>query len=130
MEGDDVFEAFDTGKYAAPEAERDFSQLVWNAHPKFPGVALKHLLIGKDTGGTFSYHLVRIDPGKAIGDHLHDPQLETHEVIAGSGECVNGGTRITYQPGVVSVFQPRVRHEVTAGESGLKLFAKFMPPLC
>ena len=36
----------------------------------------------------YSYHLVRIAPGKSILDHIHDPQLETHEVISGKGTCI------------------------------------------
>jgi Uncharacterized conserved protein, contains double-stranded beta-helix domain len=110
--------------------ERDFTALPWRPHPAFAGVALKHLVVGEDSGGLFSYHLVRIDPGKAIGDHIHDPQLETHEVVAGRGVCLNGGERIEYAPGVISIFRPGTAHEVAAGEDGLLLFAKFIPPLC
>lgn len=125
----DVFEAFDAGVCVVPGGETAFAGLAWNAHPVFDGVALKHLLTGRDTDGGFSYHLVRIEPGKAIGDHVHASQVETHEVIAGSGECVNGGIGIVYRPGVVTVFRPGTRHEVRAGDAGLRLFAKFMPPL-
>jgi len=45
--------------------------LPWNPHPKFAGVSLKHLVMGKDTGGRLSLHHVRLDPGCAIGDHTH-----------------------------------------------------------
>jgi quercetin dioxygenase-like cupin family protein len=126
----DLFGAFDSGRYVVPEGIRDFSALPWNAHPKFRGVALKHLVVGADSGGLFSYHLVRIEPGEAIGAHIHDPQTETHEVVAGDGVCVNGDLRFDYSPGTLSLFQPRVEHSVRAGESGLLLFAKFYPPLC
>lgn len=129
MRSNGVFNAFDAGSFTGPDGEKRFSDLAWNRHPVFDGVALKHLLDDGDSGGLFSYHLVRIEPGKAIGRHIHDPQLETHEVIAGAGVCVNGERKIAYRPGVVSVFPSGVEHEVAAGDEGLLLFAKFMPPL-
>lgn len=55
--------------------------------------------------------------------------METHEVISGSGVCNNDGTEIAYEPGVISILQKNVPHEVTAGKEGLYLFAKFMPAL-
>ena len=126
--GKELFARFDAGRLAG--RGREFASLPWNGHPVFAGVALKHLVTAAESGGLFSYHLVRIDPGCAIGDHLHDPQLETHEVLAGVGECDIGGVGVAYEPGVVAIMPPRVRHEVRAGEDGLLLFAKFMPPLC
>lgn len=78
----------------------------------------------------FSYHLVKIEPGHAIGDHIHDPQLETHEVIDGTGVCRNGELVNKYKPGVISIFPPRINHAVEAGNDGLLLFAKFILPLC
>lgn len=125
-----VFAAFESGRCVTPEGEKDCAALPWNKHPAFTGVALKHLVGGGDSGGLFSYHLVRIDPGEAIGEHVHDPQLETHEVVAGSGVCRNGGLDIEYAPGTISLFKPRTAHSVRAGENGLLLLAKFFPPLC
>ena len=130
MQTNSLFDSFDNGALAVPGKEKDFSSLPWNAHPTFPGVALKHLVTGGETGGLFSYHLVRIEPGKRIGKHIHDPQLETHEVIDGRGGCRNGESELRYKPGVISIFPSGVTHEVTAEETGLLLFAKFMPPLC
>lgn len=127
---DTVFDSFDKGALVVPGKTKDFSSLPWNAHPKFPGVTLKHLVTGEDTNGLFSYHLVRIEPGMRIGEHIHDPQLETHEVIAGEGNCRNAEDELCYKPGVVSIFPSGVKHEVTADETGLLPFAKFIPPLC
>lgn len=130
METNTTFAAFENGALAVPGMEKPFAPLPWNNHPAFDGVALKHLVTGAESGGLFSYHLVRIQPGRAIGDHLHDPQLETHEVVGGAGACRNGDAVIDYRPGTLSIFQPRVRHSVEAGETGLLILAKFMPPLC
>lgn len=125
-----TFEAFDNGKLVTPAAAEDFSNIPWREHPSFTGVELKHILTSKETNGAYSYHLVRIAPDCSIGEHIHETQLETHEVIAGNGTCINKGTTIPYEPGVISVFPAGIPHAVNAGKDGLYLFAKFMPALC
>lgn len=125
-----VFEAFNEGRFQVPGEKVMFKDIPWSKHPTFEGVALKHIVTSKVTGGAYSYHLVRIAPGKSILDHIHDPQLETHEVIAGRGTCINDGCEIEYFPGVISIMPAKVHHEVHAGDEGLYLFAKFMPALC
>ena len=125
-----TFENFNNGKLIIPAVTKDFSDIPWREHPTFTGVELKHILTSEETGGAYSYHLVRIAPNCSIGEHIHETQLETHEVIAGNGTCINEGTAITYEPGVISVFPVGIPHEVNAGEEGLYLFAKFMPALC
>ena len=126
----EVFEAFDHGKMTAVGKIRDFDTIEWSKHPVFEGVELKHILPGSETNGQFSYHLVKVAPGKKIGNHIHETQLETHEVIAGDGFCVNDGTRLEYSQGVISIIPAKIEHEVTAGSDGLYVFAKFIPPLC
>ncbi len=131
MDFKNFFEKFDTdGKFLLPDNTIPFNELVWSKHPTFEGVALKHLITAKQTNGQFSYHLVKIAPNKKIGSHVHEKQLETHEIIAGSGICLNNGTELIYEPGVISIFQVGIPHEVTAGSDGLYLFAKFIPALC
>lgn len=130
MNHPDLFEAFDIkGQLRLPGTSVSFGELPWNPHPAFEGVELKNLLTSRETGGQFSFHLVRIAPGKAIGDHIHQTQLETHEVIAGAGVCVNNGARIPCAPGVITVFPMGLPHQVQAGPGGLYLFAKFIPAL-
>lgn len=126
----DTFELFNSGKLVLPGKEADFGDIAWSRHPTFEGVELKHIITAKDTDGKFSYHLVRIAPGCSIGNHIHETQLETHEVIKGSGRCVNTGSSILYETGTISILQAGAPHEVTAGSEGLYLFAKFMPALC
>ena len=126
----DTFELFNNGQLVLPEKEVGFAGIEWSKHPTFKGVELKHIITAKDTDGKISYHLVRIAPGCSIGNHIHETQLETHEVIKGSGKCVNGGSAIPYEPGIISIMQAGVPHEVDAGSEGLYLFAKFMPALC
>lgn len=130
MEGKELFEQFDKeGALKLPGGEAVFKQIPWNRHPVFEGVELKHIVTSAQTGGRFSYHLVRIAPGKSIGAHVHETQLETHEVIEGQGCCINGGARIGYKPGIISIFPENESHQVTAGSEGLYLFAKFIPAL-
>ena len=125
-----TFERFNEGKLVLSNAEKSFCDVEWSKHPTFEGVELKHILTASDTGGEFSYHLVRIAPNCSIKEHTHEKQLETHEVIMGSGECVNDGTSICYEPGVISIMPAGVLHEVNASSEGLYLFAKFIPALC
>lgn len=130
MKYQDLFEKFDTeGELRLPDGAVSFGEIPWSRHPAFDGVALKHIVTAGETGGQFSYHLVRIAPGKAIGSHIHQVQLETHEVIAGSGTCVNNGVELAYEPGVISILPMGLPHEVKAGPDGLSLFAKFIPAL-
>ena len=126
----EVFEKFNEGNLRLPNKEISFSEIAWSKHPVFEGVELKHIIKAEDTNGQFSYHLVRIAPNKSIKNHIHESQLETHEVIAGSGECINDDIKISYEPGVISIMPAKVPHEVNAGPDGLYMFAKFIPALC
>ena len=125
-----LFEKFNTGSLRLPSGMVEFSGIPWTKHPDFDGVELKAIVTARDTGGQFSYHLVRIAPNMSIKNHVHKTQLETHEVIAGSGCCINDGTKITYKPGIISIMPAGIPHEVTADQDGLYLFAKFIPALC
>jgi quercetin dioxygenase-like cupin family protein len=111
------------------DGDRKAGTLPWNPHPKFAGVALKHLVTGKDTGGRLSLHHVRVDPGCAIGDHTHNCQVEIHDVLAGAGTCTVAGKTIRYVPGVMGIMPADTVHRVEAGEQGLLLLATFSPPL-
>ena len=126
----EVFEAFNNGTLRLPEQTVPFADIAWSKHPTFEGVELKHIVTSKDTHGAYSYHLVRIAPTTSIKNHIHETRLETHEVIAGSGTCINAGKALSYEPGVISIMPAGVPHEVNAGNDGLYLFAKFMPALC
>lgn len=125
-----VFEEFNSGILILPNLKKDFSKIEWSKHPAFEGVELKHIVTSNETNGIFSYHLVRIAPNMAIKSHIHQTQLETHEVISGFGTCINDGAEIEYNPGTISIMPANVPHEVIAGDDGIYLFAKFFPALC
>ena len=125
-----VFELFNNGFLKLPTTTVGFADIPWSKHPTFDGVELKHVITAKETGGQFSYHLVRIAPNKSIKNHIHETQLETHEIIAGSGICINDGMEIPYEIGTISIMPAGIPHEVNAGSDGLYMFAKFIPALC
>lgn len=101
----------------------------WFPHPSFTGVHLRNLVFGAETGGSFSAHLVRVDPGRSIGDHAHETQWEMHQVLQGDGSCATLNRVIDYEPGVCVVLPRGSRHRVTAGVQGLFLVATFAPAL-
>ena len=126
-----VFENFEKGKwYLSGEQPAELNLIPWSPHPKFEGVELKHLITAKDTGGAFSYHLVRVAPQKKLEAHIHATQLETHEIIAGKGICSTDNRKMNYEPGVIAILPKGIEHEVSAGNEGLCIFAKFFPALC
>lgn len=125
-----LFEKFNNGFLKLPDGIKEFANIPWSVHPVFEGVELKHIVTAEDTDGQFSYHLVRIAPGKSIKSHVHETQLETHEVIAGFGICINNNSEIIYETGTISIIPAGILHEVTAEKDGLYLFAKFIPSLC
>ncbi len=125
-----------TARLATPETDTDLAALPWNPHPRFAGVALKHLVTGAATGGALSAHLVRIEAGAELSSHVHEGSLELHEVVRGSGVCTLGGREAVYRPGVCGLIPAGVAHSVRAaakhdGQHGeaLYILAKFAPAL-
>ncbi len=114
----DLFTSLTSGTIAHIAKDTNAETLDWNQHPTFAGVALKHLITGSDTEGRFSAHLVRLDAGCEIGDHVHPDCWELHEVAGGDGYCVLNGKTIPYKLGVAAVlpetYHIRSRLETTA----------------
>ncbi|BCS89391.1 cupin domain-containing protein [Pseudodesulfovibrio sediminis] len=125
----DLFTSIMSGTISHTDKETDVASLDWNQHPTFAGVALKHLITGAETEGRFSAHLVRLDAGAEIGDHIHQDSWELHEITGGSGHCLLNGKIIPYTKGMVGVIPEKAPHTVQAGSSGLTILAKFIPAL-
>ncbi|WP_459854515.1 cupin domain-containing protein [Humidesulfovibrio idahonensis] len=119
-----------TVRLATPEADTDLAALPWNPHPSFPGVALKHLVTGAQTGGALSAHLVRVEAGCRLEEHTHAGSLELHEVLRGKGDCLLAAKSVRYEPGACGLIPAGVAHSVRAdaGED-LYILAKFAPAL-
>ena len=123
---DDIFTVFAEGKLAVGDERKDLSSLAWQPHSQFVGVSMKNLVTLEQTAGTFTCHLVRIEPGRAIGRHSHPASIELHEVVSGEGVCRTEQGDITYVPGTMGIMTVGLFHEIVAGGQGLCLFAKFV----
>jgi len=120
---------FSEGKLFAGVKGTDIQSLSWNPHPSFRGVSMKNLVCGSNTAGRLSCHLVKIDPGCLIGNHMHEGKMELHEVIDGDGICIVGENSLPYCAGAVACIPDNIYHSVEAGENGLVILAKFLPAL-
>lgn len=120
---------FQDATFVLPEGARQAQDAPWNAHPVFRGVWLKHLVLGKDTGGLLSCHLVRVEAGCEIGGHVHEGSVELHEVLCGKGTCDVEGRETAYTPGVCMVVPKGAAHRVAALDADMHLLAKFAPAL-
>ena len=127
MSSKKIFDVFSNGKLT--DKGISFGDIPWYKHPKFEGVEMKDIITSGETGGKFSFHLVKIAPDKKIGLHVHENQLETHEIIDGGGVCRISGKEFHYEPGVIAIFPVNTEHEITAGPEGISIFAKFIPAL-
>lgn len=125
----DIVKMFEEGRIAWNGSLIDVASLEWNEHASFKGVYLKHLVKSEATGGKFSCHLIKINAGREIGDHVHEGKWELHETIAGVGAGVVNGKEIRYEPGVISIIPEGTMHKVVSGTEDMYLLAKFVPPL-
>ncbi|MFT4301592.1 MAG: AraC family ligand binding domain-containing protein [Desulfovibrio sp.] len=122
----DLFHEFETGMLAESGEQVDLGLCPWNEHKDFAGVSLKTIVTTAQTADLFTCHLVRIKPNHKIGMHTHPNSIEVHEVIKGSGTCLTEKGEVHYAPGVMTIIPRDEQHEVSAGEEGLCLFAKFI----
>lgn len=126
----DIVKKIDEGKIVYLGKEIDAKELNWNAHPTFSkGVSLKHLVKGEDTDGQFSCHLVKVDAGCEVSEHVHEKQWELHEIIEGVGKGILADKEITYKLGISAVIPKGVKHKVIADENDLYFLSKFVPAL-
>jgi len=119
----------DRAVLALVAADRDPKTVPWVPHAKFPGVALRAVMTGAETGGRFSLHQVRIDAGCVIDTHTHPDNWETHQVLAGEGTLTLAGRETPYRRGISAAVPQGVPHRVAAGGGPLYLLATFIPAL-
>jgi mannose-6-phosphate isomerase-like protein (cupin superfamily) len=122
-------EIFEQGSVFFPGSETEANTKPWYSHPAWKGVFLKDLVTGKETGGKFSYHLVRVWKDSEVMDHDHETQWEWNMVISGKGVFVIGDKEVAIQPGQTFVTPPKNHHTVSAGHEDLSLLALFVPAL-
>jgi quercetin dioxygenase-like cupin family protein len=107
----------------------EIDQLPWIPHPKFEGAFMKHLIKGAANANLASCHLVRVNPGYQLTDHVHANEWEYHHVLEGEGTGYLDGKPMAYQPGRIAVIPKGVSHKVIAGQEGILILATFLPAL-
>ena len=122
----DLFEQFAAGRLVTEADAWSAVEHPWKAHPTYSGVMLKDLIPAEGSGGLYSFHLVRIEPGMEIGLHTHPEHVEVHAVLEGSGRCRFTGEAHPYEPGTLARIPAGVEHEVLADAGGLRLMAIFV----
>lgn len=129
MEIKKISEIFEQGVVVFPGAETESDAKPWYPLPGCKGVFLKDLVTGKETGGKFSYHLVRVWKDSEVADHDHETQWEWNLVISGKGTFVIGNKEVAIAAGQTFVTPPKNHHTVSAGHEDLSLLALFVPAL-
>ncbi|RXE56393.1 cupin [Methanoculleus taiwanensis] len=129
MEQKNVLDIFDQGVVFLPDLEIMSAEKPWYPHPEWKGVFLKDLVTGKETGGAFSYHLVRVWKNHEVMDHNHETQWEWNRIIDGTGVFLFEDKEIPLADGQTFVTPPGVRHAVSAHHEDLSLLAVFVPAL-
>lgn len=127
MKSSETASQFSNGSIAMTAETTCCADLKWNEHPVFKGVFLKNILRAEQTDGGLSAHIVRLEPGSVLMEHIHEEQWELHEVISGEGTAKLAGKILNYTPGSMAVIPKGTTHMVEAGNEGLVLLAKFFP---
>ncbi|MFA4876376.1 MAG: cupin domain-containing protein [Methanoregula sp.] len=122
-------EIFEQGAVIFPGAETEANAKPWYQHPDWKGVFLKDLVTGKESGGRFSYHLVRVWKDCEVMNHDHETQWELNLVISGKGVFIIGDKEVAIAPGQTFVTPPKNHHTVSAGQDDLSMLALFVPAL-
>lgn len=124
-----MIEQMQNGRLYLNDARTENSNIPWNPHQTFKGVYLKHLVTSAQTNGKFSAHLVKVEPGCILDNHIHEGKMEMHEVVKGSGMLTLENKTYVYAPGDLAIIPENALHKVVAGDSGIYLLAKFVPAL-
>ena len=124
-----MIEQIEQGQIVTLENNINITHLNWNKHSSYDGVFLKHIVTSKFTNGKFSCHLVKVQAGCEISEHVHQNNWELHEVVAGDATGYLADKRISYVIGTTIVIPEGEKHRVVAGEKDLYLLAKFIPAL-
>jgi quercetin dioxygenase-like cupin family protein len=120
---------FETGTICTVDGAVNAQKIEFTPHAKFKGVSIKHLVTGKTTNNRISCHLVKVEAGCTLDTHVHEKNLEIHEVIRGDGTLILADKTFTYSTGSIGVIPVNVVHKVEAGKNGLCILAKFSPAL-
>jgi quercetin dioxygenase-like cupin family protein len=129
LEPKEIVTALGNGTLFFADRQAEIEKLPWIPHPKFEGAFMKHLIMGADNDNLASCHLVRVNPGCQLTDHIHDNEWEYHHILEGEGTGYLDGRPMAYQPGRIAVIPKGVGHKVVAGREGILILATFLPAL-
>jgi mannose-6-phosphate isomerase-like protein (cupin superfamily) len=79
------------------------------------------------TGEHLQLELVSLKPGEDIGEEVHMVD-QFFRVDQGEGECIINGTEYDISDGTAFVVPAGAKHNVIAGDVGLKMYAIYAPP--
>jgi len=126
VELQDISRLIEEGNTYLP-GQKSGTRSAYYSNPDWSGVRLLDLASGADTGSAFSSHLVRVQKGCEVPDHLHENQWEWNAVLAGQGKMILDGREILFGPGDTFTTPPGVRHTVVADKEDIALLAVFVP---
>ena len=129
MEPKAITSALGNGTLFFEDRSAEIEKLPWNPHPKFEGTFIKHLITGADNENLASCHLVRVNPGYELTDHIHENEWEYHHILEGDGTGYLDGRPMVYETGKIAVIPRGMRHKVIAGNKGILILATFLPAL-
>jgi quercetin dioxygenase-like cupin family protein len=100
----------------------------WVAHPRFDGILISRLLTSQDNPYA-SLNVVRVPPGKEIGSHTHEGQVETVFVLTGECMLTISGEVHPFKAGQVVALPSSVPHSLqNTGNQMVELLTIFTPP--
>ena len=129
MEPKPITTAMAGGTLYFADRVQEIEQMEWLPHPKFKGAFMKHLVRGADNDNLASCHLVRVNPGCQLDDHVHDNEWEYHHTLEGAGTGYLDGREMVYEPGKLAVIPKGMTHKIVAGREGILILATFLPAL-
>jgi quercetin dioxygenase-like cupin family protein len=113
----------DTVRIAGPAGRE------WIEHPRFEGILISRLLTSQDNPYA-SLNVVRVPPGKEIGSHTHEGQVETVFVLAGECMLTISGEVHAFNAGQVVSLPSSVPHSLrNSGDQMVELLTIFTPPM-
>jgi len=129
MDPKNISGLFEQGVVLFPDFEIEAEVKPWYRHQAWKGVSLKDLVTGKETGGKFSYHLVKIEKNCEVMGHDHQTLWEWNVVLDGKGMFYFEDKEIEIKIGQTFATPPGTHHTVSAGSEELSLLALFIPAL-
>lgn len=107
----------------------DLADGEWQAHARFPGIAMKGLLNASDNPFA-SVNVIQVPPGGQVGRHQHAQQVETVWVIRGNAILTLNQTEVSLRDGQIIAIPIGLEHALrNEGTTLVELLTFFTPPL-